>query len=95
MKPNWSLRVGYWDPDRYWDPGHPHRVRTWIRPRLPWMVLRFFPYPTDCETVGACIAGTTWMEPAAGAITAGSFERVSFGRNQESLRRRLDEQPAA
>ena len=41
-----------WDHDRYWDPSHPFRFRTWLRPRLPWVLIRFLAHPADCEASG-------------------------------------------
>lgn len=41
-----------------WDPGHPYRWRTWIRPHLPWLLINlgFAAKGRDCEAVG----GTHW-----------------------------------
>ena len=40
------------DMSRYWDPGHPYRVRTWLRPHLPSALTRLAPPGLDCEAVG-------------------------------------------
>jgi hypothetical protein len=36
----------------YWDAGHPYRVRTWLRPRVPWFLVRLLPKGQDCTVAG-------------------------------------------
>jgi hypothetical protein len=38
----------------YWDPGHPYRWRTWLRTKLPWLIIKmgFFNKADDCATAG-------------------------------------------
>jgi hypothetical protein len=37
-----------------WDPGHPYRWRTWIRGRLPWLLINagLAGKAQDCERAG-------------------------------------------
>ncbi len=39
----------------YWDPGHPYRWRTWLRAKLPWVLINrgIAAKGKDCERVGA------------------------------------------
>jgi hypothetical protein len=38
----------------YWDPGHPYRWRTWLRTKLPWILINIglIKKGEDCEKVG-------------------------------------------
>jgi hypothetical protein len=40
----------------YWDAGHPYRVRTWLRSRVPWFLVRLLPNGHDCTAAG----GSHW-----------------------------------
>lgn len=36
----------------YWDAGHPYRMRTWLRVRLPSALIWLAPPGEDCEAAG-------------------------------------------
>jgi len=39
-------------PEDFWDAGHPHRLRTWLRIHMPGLVSDLFPKAADCERRG-------------------------------------------
>ena len=55
-----NYMLGRWSRGRFemwghhWDPGHPYRWRTWLRSKLPWLLINMgvADKGTDCEQVG-------------------------------------------
>jgi hypothetical protein len=43
-----------WNVQKHWDSKHPYRFRTWLRGRLPWVLINigFAKKGKDCEIVG-------------------------------------------
>ena len=39
-------------PESFWDTGHPHRLRTWLRVHTPNFASDFFPKAADCAKSG-------------------------------------------
>ena len=68
---------------KYWDPGHPYRWRTWIRVHLPWFLIDLgvaAKVPT-VRALAASTGGTAETMYPAPVITARSYGLVSCGSN--------------